>query len=62
MDLNINGILLAVATFGIVYMFPIIKMRKNKVPITLTSHNMVIAAVTLVAFYFIWTGVLGLIK
>lgn len=62
MPFSIPGLLLALLAAGIIYAFPIIKMKKAGNSIPFTSHNLIIAAIVIGAGYFIFTGLLALIK
>lgn len=62
MPFSIPGLILALLAAGIIYAFPIIKLKKKGLPIPFTSHNLVIAAIIIGAGYFLFTGVLAILK
>jgi hypothetical protein len=62
MPFSILGLVLALITAGIIYFFQILKMKKKGIPIKLTVHNLMIATIVVGAGYYLYTGVLALLK
>ncbi len=62
MPFSIPGLLLALLAAGIVYAFPIFKLKKKGEPIPFTPRNIMNAVLIVGGGYFIFTGLLGLIK
>ena len=62
MPFSIPGLVLALLVAGIIYAFPIIKLKKEGLPIPYTPRNLMNAALIVGGGYFIFTGLLGLIK
>ncbi len=62
MPFNVFGLTLALITAGIIYLPPMLKMRSNGPPIPYTTRNVMNAALIVGGGYFIFTGLLGLIK
>ncbi len=62
MPFNIYGLLLALITAGLIYLFPILRMKKNGIPIPFTPRNLMNATLIVGGGYFIYTGLLALIK
>jgi len=62
MDFNITAALMALTTTGLIYLVVILRLKKLNKPIDYSTHNLIIAVVALAGSYYLFAGILGLIK